>query len=35
MQLTRELERVNGNLGKKVDDSANLERRVMQLTQEV
>ncbi len=35
MQLMRELERINGNLGKKVEDSTNLERKVVQLNQEI
>lgn len=34
-QVTRELERVNQNLRKKVEDGNNLERRIMQLTQEI
>lgn len=35
MQLMRQLERINGNLGKKVEDSTNLERKVVQLNQEI
>lgn len=35
MQLMRELERINGNLGKKVEDSTNLERKIVQLNQEI
>ena len=33
--MSQEIERLNINLGKKVEDCNNLERRMMQLNQEV